>query len=350
MKRTTSGLFLLTAVFVVVLGLIAVVFGDGFFNSRNIFSMGFQIPEFAFLALAMAVTILTGGIDLSIVASMNLASILAAYVLTNQVSFVPGASVLPVAIGVALLTGTVCGLLNGLLVARIGVPPILATIGTMLFYRGIAMALTGGKGIVGFSDAYAYIGNGRVFGFPFPLLIVLVAFGVVGFLLRSTTWGKSVYFIGENRSAARFSGIRVDTTVVLTYVLGGLLCGFSALILSSRVNSARVGYGDTYLLQAILVSILGGLDPRGGAGSVLGVLIGIFVLQSLSSTFTLFAITPYARGLIYGAMLLGVMILNGVYDLRAARRAGRKARPTGGERAQEPEAGLRPGIPQNPSD
>jgi simple sugar transport system permease protein len=317
-KRTTSGLLLLLMVFAVVLGGIALGLGKDFFNMRNIFSMGFQIPEFGFLALAMAVTILTGGIDLSVVATMNLSSILAAYVLTNQVSLVTPGTAVPLGIAIALVTGLLCGLLNGLLIARLGVPPILATIGTMLFYRGIAMALTGGKGVVGFPGAFAFVGNGRIYGFPFPLALVLLAFLLVGFLLRSTAWGKSVYFIGESRSAARFSGIGVTNTLVLAYALSGLLCGFSALILSSRVNSARVGYGDTYLLQAILVAILGGLDPRGGAGSTLGVLFGIFILQSLSSTFTLLAITPYARGLIYGVMLLGVMILNRVYDVRSS--------------------------------
>lgn len=310
MKRTTSGLLLLLLVFAVVLGGIALGLGSDFYNTRNIFSMGFQIPEFGFLALAMAGTILTGGIDLSVVATMNLSSVLAAYVLTSQVSFATPGSAVPLGIVVALVTGLLCGLLNGLLIARLGVPAILATIGTMLFYRGIAMALTGGKGIVEFPAAFAFVGNGRIFGVPFPLVLVLLAFVLVGFLLKKTAWGKSVYFVGENKSAARFSGIKVTHTLILTYVLSGILCGFSALILSSRVNSARVGYGDTYLLQSILVVILGGLDPRGGAGSTLGVLMGIFILQSLSSTFTLLAITPYARGLIYGVMLLGVMILN----------------------------------------
>lgn len=325
MKRATSSLLLLLIVFAVVLGGIAIGLGGSFFNVRNIFSMGYQIPEFGFLAIAMALAMLTGGIDLSIVATMNLCSILAAYVLTNQVSFIAPGATFTVGVIIAIVTGLACGLLNGLLIARLGVPPILATIGTMLFYRGVAMALTGGKGVVGFPDQYAFVGNGSIAGFPFPLLLVLVAFLVVGLLLRNTAWGKSVYFVGENTSAARFSGIAVSRTLVASYIVGGVLCGFSALILSSRVNSARVGYGDTYLLQAILVAILGGVDPRGGAGSIVGVLIGIFILQSLSSTFTLLAITPYARGLIYGVMLLGVMILIRVSEERSADLRRRRA-------------------------
>ncbi len=325
MKRATSSLLLLLIVFAVVLGGIAVGLGGAFFNVRNIFSMGYQIPEFGFLAIAMALAMLTGGIDLSVVATMNLCSILAAYVLTNQVPFIAPGATFPVGVALAIVTGVACGLLNGLLITRLGVLPILATIGTMLFYRGIAMALTGGKGVVGFPAEYTFLGNGAIAGFPFPLLLVLVAFLLVGVSLRNTAWGKSVYFIGENTSAARFSGISVSRTLVISYVVSGVLCGFSALILSSRVNSARVGYGDTYLLQAILVAILGGVDPRGGAGSIIGVLIGIFILQSLSSTFTLLAITPYARGLIYGVMLLGVMILIRVFEERSADLRRRRA-------------------------
>ena len=322
MKRTTSNLVLLSGVFAVALLVILLVFGGGFFNERNIFSMGFQIPEFGFLALAMSIAIITGGIDLSVVATMNLASILAAYVLTGQTGGLSGGAVVPIAILVALLTGLLCGALNGLLIGRMQVPPILATIGTMLFYRGVAMALTGGKGIVGFPKAFFFVGNGRVLGFPFPLLIVLLAFLIVGMMLKRTVWGRSIYLIGENHVAARFSGIKVQNTLLIAYMISGILSACSALILSSRVNSGRVGYGDTYLLQAILVAILGGLDPRGGSGNIFGVLIGIILLQSLSSSFTLLAITPYARGLIYGVMLLAVMILNRTYDVRSMRAGG----------------------------
>ena len=320
MKRTTSSVLLLIGVFAIVLVGIAISLGHDFYNARNMASMGFQIPEFAFLAFAMSLAILMGGIDLSIVATMNLSSILLAFVLTSGTQLLPDGSVVPIAVAVALLSGLVCGIINGKLIARCGVPPMLATIGTMLLYRGIAMALTGGKGVVGFPDSFLNIGNGRVFGFPLPLLVVLIAFSILFFMLQKTVWGRSVYYVGANTIAARFSGIDVANKLEITYALSGLLCGCSAIILSSRVNSARVGYGDTYLLQAILVTLLGGIDPVGGSGSILGVLVGIVLLQSLSSLFTLLSITPYARGLIYGTMLLLVMIINRIYDAQTIKR------------------------------
>jgi len=204
-------------------------------------------------------------------------------------------------------------ILNGLLVGLVRVPPMLATIGTMMLYSGIGMAITGGRGVVGFPEAFLVIGNARFLGIPIPLLIMFVVFFLTNFALERTVWGKSVYLVGSNYVAALFSGIRTTRTIVLTYLIGGLMCGISAVILISRVNSARVGYGDTYLLQAILVSVMGGISPQGGVGKIFGVLTSILILQSLSSAFTLFAITPYARGLIYGLMLLAIMMVNYLY-------------------------------------
>ncbi|MGC8778833.1 MAG: ABC transporter permease, partial [Candidatus Caldatribacteriaceae bacterium] len=286
--KTSANMTILLGTFGIVLVVMAILLGSSFFNLRNIVSMGFQIPEFGFLALAMSLAMLTGGIDLSIIGNMNLSGILAALVLTNA-SFLSslgmGVTVL-LAIALALLVSLGCGILNGLLVGIVRVPPMLATIGTMMLYSGIGMAITGGRGVVGFPEAFLVIGNARFLGIPIPLLIMFVVFFLVSLALEHTIWGKSVYLVGSNYVAALFSGIRTRRTIVLTYLLGGLMCGISAIILISRVNSARVGYGDTYLLQAILVSVMGGISPQGGVGKIFGVLTSILILQSLSSAFT----------------------------------------------------------------
>jgi simple sugar transport system permease protein len=277
--------------------------------------MGFQIPEFGFLALAMTLAMLTGGIDLSIIGNMNLAGILSALILTNGdlISRFGESTIIAFAFVVALGVSFACGALNGVFIGFVRVPPILATIGTMLLYAGTGMAITGGRGVVGFPESFMVFGNSSILGIPFSFVLMLIAFVITFLFLKKSVWGKSVYLIGSNYVAALFSGIRTRRTILMTYAIGGLMCGFSALILISRVNSARVGYGNTYLLQAILVSVMGGIDPQGGSGNLLGVLISILILQSLSSSFTLFAITPYARGLIYGLMLITIMVLNNFY-------------------------------------
>ncbi|HHT08820.1 MAG TPA: ABC transporter permease [Atribacter sp.] len=327
MVKISKEMIILFVIFAIVLVGIAILLGGSFYNSRNFVSMGFQIPEFGFLALAMSLAMLTGGIDLSIIGNMNLSGILAALILTNQSLLSTAGTTVTVvlAILVALLFGLICGALNGILIGYIRIPAMLATIGTMLFYTGVGMAITGGRGVVGFPEIFMLFGNSRFLGLPIPLLIMFIIFALVALALEHTVWGRSVYLVGNNYIAALFSGVRTTKTIILTYMIGGLMCGFSALILISRVNSARIGYGDTYLLQAILVSVMGGINPEGGSGKVLGVLLSILILQSLSSSFTLFAITPYARGLIYGLMLLIIMIVNYVYG-EGSKRSLRKAK------------------------
>lgn len=320
-KRTIylSKIMLLISAFVLVMALIAIVFGGGFFNMRNITSMGFQMAEFGFLCMAMALAMLTGGIDLSVVSNMNLASVLAAFVLTNEalISDVGSTNVVLIAVAVALLSGLAGGLFNGFVIAKIGVHSVLATIGTMMLFAGIAMVLTDGEGIVGFPSEFSFVGNGSLAGIPFPFLLMVVAFVIVGVLLKKSHWGKSLYLFGSNPVAARFSGIPIQRTTIMTFAIGGLLTGVSALILVSRTNSARVDFGETYLLQAVVVAVMGTMDPYGGSGRFSGIFISVVLLQALSSAFTRLQVTPFARGLVYGAILLLIMV---AYQTLAGRK------------------------------
>jgi len=312
-------IFLLLTAFFIVAALIFVLYGTRFYNWRNISSMMFQMGEFAFLAMAMAIAMLTGGIDLSVVSNMNLAGIFAAFVLTNE-ALLAGTSttnVILLAVAVALLSGFLGGVFNGLIIAKIGVHSILTTIGTMMLFAGIGMIVTGGRGVVGFPQEFAFVGNGKLFGTPFPFIVMIVAFLVVGFLLKRSRWGRSLYLFGSNPVASRFSGINNAWTIIVTYALGGFLTGISALIMISRTNSARVGYGESYLLQAIVVSVMGTMDPNGGSGKFSGIFISVVLLQMLSSAFTRLGITPFARGLVYGTILLLIII---AYESYAGRK------------------------------
>ncbi len=186
--------------------------------------------------------------------------------------------------------------------------------GTMIFYNGISTAITEGKGVVGFPDLYLSLGTAAPLGVPLVFYIFLIAFAIVAFVLLRTPFGQSIYLYGENRIASLFSGIKNEKIVIRAYALAGFLAGVAAIIMTSRVNSAKYNYGDSYLMQAILVAILGGISPNGGRGRVSNVIIGIFILQGLQSAFTLFAFSPYARRMIFGFMLLLVMMLNFFLD------------------------------------
>jgi simple sugar transport system permease protein len=315
---------ILSVATVVVVALLALLLGGSFFSLSNFQSMGYQIPEFGFLALAMTLAMLTGGIDLSVVANANLSGIVAAFVMTGRIfPTAPGGMETPrivAACAAGLAVSMLCGLLNGFLVARIAVPPILATLGTMILFSGIAMAVTNGEGVVGFPQGFLSLGSGHALGIPIPLLFLALGILVVGFLLRSTIFGRKMYLLGENPTVALFSGINNKRVLTVVYLLCGLFAGCASLIMLSRFNSARVGYGESYLLQAILVVVLGGVNPDGGSGRLIGVVLGIIILQCLQNAFTLFAFTPYAKRLIWGAMLLIVMIISYVNANNPARR------------------------------
>ena len=310
---------ILVIVAIIITLVLSVILGETFFSSNNFQSMAYQIPEFGFLALAMSVCMLSGGIDLSIVSTATISSILAAFTLTSMSA--NGSDVtltILLAVAVSIVTSLICGLINGLLIAKGSIIPILATMATMIFYKGIAIAITDGAGVVGFPVEFIGIGIVKLVGIPVIFLLFIIAAVIMTFILGRSHYGKCVYLYGENKTASLFSGIKNDRVIILTYMISGMFCGLAALIIMMRANSARAGYGETYLMQAILVCVLGGLDPDGGKGKVVGVFLGILVLQLLQSGFTLLEFPPYVKKLIWGLALIFVMILN--YQFKKRRR------------------------------
>ena len=321
----------------VVFAALAIMQPSKFLSRTNIQQMAFQFPEFGVLALAMMVAMLSGGIDLSITFSTNLAGIASALVLLSlsyggAVDFQsllkgimaegvsPGAVAAPtgiVMLGIVLLSVLVavvvaglCGLLNGLLVAKVRIPPILATLGTMKLYEGLALVITRGSPITSFPEPFLFIGSGSVFHIPFPLIVFVLCVIAVSVFLRRTPLGFSIYAVGENPTAARFSGLRNDRILMKTYIVTGLLVGVATVLMISRVDSVKVGYGNSYLLQAVLVVILGGVSTRGGSGTVLGVVFGVLILRIVSSGFNIIGFSNHFRNVIWGSMLILVTVVN----------------------------------------
>lgn len=307
-------LTILTLITVALIISLQIMLAPKIFSVRSLTSMSYQIPQFGFIALAMMLSMITGGIDLSVIANANLSGIFAAYILTGVVfgenSGMPDGLLIVITIIATLVISSLLGLFNGFLISKISVPPIIATLGTMLFYGGVGMALTSGKGIVGFPDAFLKIGSGKILNLPYIFIAFVFAAIVLAVVLAKTGFGRKVYLYGENNVATRFSAINNEALIMKVYTLCGLLAGFASLIIISSVNSAKIGYGDTFLLQAILVSVLGGVSTSGGRGKVVGIVLGICILQMLQSSFTLWQFTPYAKNLIWGTMLLVVMVIN----------------------------------------
>ena len=314
------------AVVVVCLGFY-ILLGNTLYNVGTLQSMGFQIGEFMFLALAMGIVMLTGGIDLSVVANMNVSAIIIAWMLSGNEMGRLGSSWVSIAVAVLLgiVATVVCGMVNGLLVSLAGVNPIVATLGTQLLFTGIASAATNGSSIgVGVLD-YAMLGISTVAGVPVVFLLGLVCYLVVGWITSRTRYGRELYFYGSNPVASLFSGHRVNRTLVLAYAAAGIFVGLAAMVMVARVNSARVGFGETYLLQALLVVVLAGFDPFGGRGRFGNLLLAVIMLQVLQTGFTILNFSPFVKNLAWGSALVIVMVLSRAFELRA-NRTGRTAK------------------------
>jgi len=269
--------------------------------------MAFQLPELGILSLAIMITMLSGGINLSIIATANMAGIVSAFIMTRMITESMTGSPIPIillAILAGWLVSVLIGIFNGVLIAYIGVSPILATLGTMTLVGGISILVTKGYVVSGFPEEYQYIGNGIFLGIPIPFLIFLGLAILVSILLRRTPFGIANYLIGSNETATRFSGINVNRTLVITYALSGLLCGIASTIMISRFNSAKAGYASSYLLITILISVLGGVDPYGGFGRIGGLVLALFILQLVSSTFNFLGLSAHLTIAIWGLLLL----------------------------------------------
>ncbi len=296
--------------------------GGRFVSEANLSSMAFQFPEFAILALAMMLAMLTGGIDLSVIGIANLSAIAAALVLSSlfgaQAVGADAGLAVSLAIVAALAVGLAAGTANGIAIGVFGLPPILATLGTGLMFTGLAVAITGGSAVIGFPAAFATLGNGAVFGVPVPLIIFAVLAAAVAVVLNRTAFGLKVQMLGTNPLAARFAGVDDLAVTLRTYIISGGLAAVAGLVIMSRANSAKADYGVSYLLLSILICVLGGINPYGGFGRVAGLVLAVLSLQFLSSGLNMLQVSNFARELIWGALLLLVMVVNG-FGFRRSR-------------------------------
>jgi simple sugar transport system permease protein len=224
------------------------------------------------------------------------------------------------AFGVAALVG----LLNGTVIAYLGVSPILATLGTMTMVKGIAVGLTHGGVIAGFPPFMVFIGNGSIFGVPVVLIVFAIIAIPMGVLLTRTPFGQRVTMLGSNLQAVRYSGIDTRRVLVRVYLLSSLLSALAGLLMMARFNSANAAYGESYLLITILAAVLGGIDPAGGFGKVSGLVMSLIVLQLVSTAANLLNISQFLSLALWGAVLLGVAGVGRVWAWARLMLPGRK--------------------------
>lgn len=303
---------LLFAVSVLIFIAVSVANPRVFLSSYNIRSMGGQLAEFGFFAIAMMISFLSGGIDISIVGVANLTGVTVGFLFAALGSGYEGA-ILPfiaLAFLIALAMGAAMGALNGFLIARFNIPPMLVTLGTSNLFMGIAVILTQAKTIIGFPEAVADFGNSNLGIFSSPLILFIIVAALTAFMLNATRFGHELRFYGSNAKATAYSGINNQKVLIKTYMLCAIISAVAGVMMVMRVNSARANFGTSYMFTSILCVILGGISPMGGKGRLSGVILSLVALQLLSSGLNMLGVSAVLKDFIWGALLLAVMSMN----------------------------------------
>jgi rhamnose transport system permease protein len=303
MKRLKAQLLSWDALLVALL-LIGAVIGSVvspyFLSSYNLENaLPSNIMEIAIMALPMTLIIIAGEIDLSVASVLGLASVVLGLLWESG-------HPMWLAIGVALLVGLVAGCLNGLLVTRLALPSLVVTIGTLALYRGLAYVVLGDKAVSDFPTAFTNLGFGSIPGtqIPWSVLIFAILAVIFGVVLHVSRWGRQIYAMGNNKEAARFSGINVSRVKLILFMLSGVIAALAGVIFTSRFSSARPDNAVGFELTVVTVVLLGGVNIFGGRGSLLGVVLAIFIVGVLENTLSLVNISGDIQSLTIGLLLI----------------------------------------------
>ena len=279
---------------------------DKFLTWSNIINVTRQTTTNAIMAIGISFVIITGGIDLSVGSVLAFSSAVACKMILEGTSAA-------VAIPSGMLIGMVIGLFSGVLVSKVKIAPFIATLATMTIFRGFTLVFTGGMPMSGMDESFTQIGTGYVFGFlPVPVIILIVIALIAWFVQRKTKFGRYIYAIGGNESAAKLSGIMVGRVKVAVYAISGLLCAIAGLIMSARLNSAQPRAGEGAELDAIAAAVIGGVSLDGGKGTIRGVIAGAFIIGVLNNALNLLNVSPYYQQAVKGIVILIAVIIDRV--------------------------------------
>jgi ribose transport system permease protein len=271
---------------------------DRFLTANNLFNIGSQTAVVAVIAIGMTLVIITAGIDLSVGSVAALAGVMGTLLMSG--SGMP----VPVAILGGMLVGAACGLVNGLLVSVAGLNPFIATLGMLSVARGIVYIITDAQSVFDLPDSFRLLGQGVVAGgIPIPVIVILVVAVVGYFVLSRTRLGRYAYAMGSNLEAARLSGVPIRRYLTSVYVISGALAGFGGMIAMSRVASGQPNYGIGLELDVIAAAVIGGASLFGGQGTVLGTLIGAFLIALIRNGAVLLNVNTFYQQVIIGVII-----------------------------------------------
>jgi rhamnose transport system permease protein len=288
-----------------------------FLDVDNLFDMTFNFMEKSLVALPMTFIIISGNIDLSVASNLAMSAVIMA------TAFQSGLNIW-LAVLLGLCIGTIGGLINGLLVSRLRLPALAVTLGTYALYRGVAFVLLGDLVVKGFPDSFIYIGQGNVLNtpVPVPLLLFSVMAVVFGLVLHRTAFGRLIYAIGNNEEACRYSGVAVNRIKVIIFALSGFMSALAGVIMTARFGSVRPNIAAGLELDVITAVVLGGVDIFGGQGSILGVVLALFLMGITRFGMSLKNVPGQVQSTLIGFLLILAILLPQLLRRFALRSRG----------------------------
>jgi rhamnose transport system permease protein len=283
---------------------------DRFLTVNNLLNQTRLFTETALLALPMTFIIISGGIDLSAGSMLAWSAVMLGF--SWQLLGLP----LPLAVIVCLLTGLVAGLINGILIAYVRVPPLIATLATLAIYRGFSFGISQARSVRGFPDDFYFWGQGQIGPFPTQFIILVILIIIAHVMLSRTGFGRWVYAIGNNELAARFSGIPIERVKLVLYAASGLMAGLAAFIFTSRVTTTRADAATGLELDVIAAVVLGGTSIFGGSGSIIGTVLGLLIITLLRNGLLLTGVKGDATVMVIGIVLILAVLINNVLRRR----------------------------------
>lgn len=294
----------------IVIILIFSIISPQFLKVRNLFNITKQIATLGICSVGVTFVLITGGIDLSLGYQISLINIICAYMMTRMnIHWI-------LAIAISMVIGTCVGLLNGFIIVKTKVAPLIVTLSMMQILNGLSYIISGGLPIVGFPKAFTLLGQGRIFGIPISFFVLLIIIFLGAFLLNKTCYGRYCYAIGCNEEATKLSGVNTNRVKLMVYALCGLFTSIGAILLLSRLNSAQSATGAGFEFEVLTACVLGGVSAAGGKGKMWGAAVGCIIIGILDNGLVLLGVTEYVQLVIKGIILLCAVI----YDVNSQER------------------------------
>ena len=318
-RLSLNGIVLMAAFLGIVI--IGTVVNENFLTMKNILSIFQQMSEMGIMALGLTIVIITGGNDLASGTTMGLCAVVSGLCLTSGMP-------IPLALLISLAAAVACGCLNASLVALIGIPPMIATLGTQMFFYGAALVLSKGNSISNIPREFYFLGQDKLAGLPLQAVILILLTIVLAVILKKKVFGKHLFAIGNNIKASAYSGIRTVKVLFLAYITCSVLCCIAGNIQVSRVATARADMGYSFLMPCISAVVLGGTSIDGGIGGVGGTVVGVLIFAMISNIMNLAGISSFWQQLATGSILVLVVVFNKITEnskLHLKKMAGKKA-------------------------